>query len=166
MHLECLLFAAGSNPSALWNEFSPSVQMWGGWGEAVAHSSEWREVLPQPLQSRGWWTLGAPRASAHRWPTSWSEAKASSCFVSLPHPDSSVGQLLLLAHHRGSGDLPEASEFRVKDYRRGARRAGQRALRGSRRDCWGDWAVLQSSCKATVRNGCHGNPDLNTILLK
>ncbi len=46
-----------------------------------------------------------------------------------PLADGSVGQLLLLAHHRGSGDPSEASEFWDKDDRGRVWWAGWRAFR-------------------------------------
>lgn len=67
-----------------------------------------------------------------------------------PPSDGGVGQLLLLAHHRSSGDLPETSELHVK--RDGGKwwQASRRAFRGSGSDGWGDGAVFQPSCKAAV----------------
>lgn len=57
-----------------------------------------------------------------------------------PSSDGSVGQLLLLAHHRGSGDHSEASECRVKGYRGRLRRSGWWPFRWTGRDDWRDGA--------------------------
>lgn len=67
--------------------------------------------------------------------------------------DGSVGQLLLLAHHRGSGGRSEASELGIEGDRRRVRRAGRRAFRGSRGDGCRDGAIFQPACAAAVRTG-------------
>lgn len=70
--------------------------------------------------------------------------------------DGRVDQLLLLAHHRGSGGDSEASELWVEDDCRRARRlrrAGRRAFRRSGSDGCRDGAIFQPSCKTTVRRG-------------
>lgn len=65
-------------------------------------------------------------------------------------PDGGVGQLLLLAHHRGSGGHPEASGFRGHaDHRP----SGRKPFRGDGRDGRRDRAVFQPSRKAAVRTG-------------
>lgn len=75
------------------------------------------------------------------------------CLLSHSPSDGSVGQLLLLAHHRGGGDLSEASEHQVEDGRRSVRRAFRRDFRRSGGDALRDGAFFQPSCDAAVRMG-------------
>lgn len=70
-----------------------------------------------------------------------------------PPSDGSVGQLLLLAHHRGSGDLSEASGHAVEDGCGRVWRAFRRAFRRSGGDSRRDGAFFQPSCQPAVRMG-------------
>ena len=71
-----------------------------------------------------------------------------------PPSDGSVGQLLLLAHHRHAGDLTAVSDLRVQA---AGWRAGGEAFRRPERDGRRDGALLQPSRRAAVRDGRPGS---------
>lgn len=77
--------------------------------------------------------------------------------------DGRVGQLLLLAHHRGSGDRSEASEYRDQVDCGRVRRAGRRAFWRSGRDGCRDGALFQPSCTSTVRTAATAASQTHTV---